>query len=250
MHLTSEWDFSALVVSAVVILARFVWSYPTAYLSARQNFRGRRANPAPTWQGVFAVSFTGIRGIVSLAPALALPLAVAGGGPFPDRDLILSPTFSVILVTLVGQGLMQPLVIQALGPINTGLHEQDAARAEEHRARQRAIEAALDTLDKLSQEGCFTSEVVEGMRAQYQDRLRTTRHSGDSDASHGELGAAHDEIELALIEAERHKIYQLFRKGKLNDEARRRIERELDLGEAQLLNDRSEDMKQSSAPPR
>ena len=102
-HRLSELVFSALVVSTVLILARFVWSYPTAYLSARLNFWGRRADPAPTWQAVFAVSVTGIRGIVSLAAALALPLAVAGGGPFPDRDLILFLTFSVILVTLVGQ---------------------------------------------------------------------------------------------------------------------------------------------------
>ena len=81
-------------------------------------------------------------------------------------------------------------------------------RAEEYDARQRAIKAALERLDQLSQECRFWTEVVEGLRAQYQDR-----HSGDSDTRHRELGEVHDEIELALIETERNEIDQLFRKG-------------------------------------
>jgi hypothetical protein len=119
-------------------------------------------------------------------------------------------------------------------------------RAEEYDARQRAIKAALERLDQLSQECRFWTEVVEGLRAQYQDRLRVTRHSGDSDTRHRELGEVHDEIELALIETERNEIDQLFRKGMLNGEARRRIERELDLREARFLNYRSEDVKHSN----
>src|SRR4029077_20303218 len=106
----SELIFSALIVSTLVILARFVWTYPAAYLLARLGVWIQRADPVPTWQRAFAVSFTGVRGIVSLAWALALPLAVADGGPFPDRDLILFLTFSVILVTVVGQGLLLPWV--------------------------------------------------------------------------------------------------------------------------------------------
>jgi monovalent cation/hydrogen antiporter len=145
---------------------------------------------------------------------------------------------------------MLPPVIQALGLVNTGRHEHDAARAEEYRARQRAIEAALDRLDGLSREGRFAAEVIEGIRAEHQDRLRTTRHGSDADASHRELSEVHDQIELELIVAERHEIYQLFRKGMLNDAARRHIERELDLREAQILNHRSADATQSRAPPR
>ncbi len=161
-HRLSELIFSALVVSTLVILARFVWTYPVAYLLTRLGFWIRHADPVPTWQRVFAVSFTGVRGIVSLAAALGLPLAVAGGGPFPDRDLILFLTFSVILVTLVGQGLLLPWVMRALGLIETGRREHDTARAEEYRARQCAIEAALGRLDQLSREGRFAAEVIEG----------------------------------------------------------------------------------------
>ena len=90
----------------------------------------------------------------------------------------------------------------------------------------------------MSREGCFGAEIIDGIRTEYQDRLRVIRHSSDSDARHRELSEVHDEIELALIGTERNEIDQLFRKGLLNGEARRRIERELDLREAQLLNDR------------
>jgi monovalent cation/hydrogen antiporter len=230
--------FSALIVSTLVILARFVCTYPATYLLTRLGFWIRRADPVPTWQRVFAVSFTGVRGVVSLAAALAPPLAMADGRPFPDRDLILFLTFSVILVTLVRQGLLLPWVMRALGLIATGRREHDTARAEEFGARQRAIEAALKTLDRLSREGRFAAEVVEGIRAQYQDRLRLTRYSSDGDAHHRELSEVYDEIELALIGTERNELDQLFRKGMLNGEARRRIERELDLREAHIINHR------------
>jgi monovalent cation/hydrogen antiporter len=133
--------------------------------------------------------------------------------------------------------------MRALGLIEIGRHEHDAARTEEYHARKRAIEAALDRLDRLSREGRFATEVVEGIRAEYEDRLRVTQHSSDGDTRNRELSEVHDEIELALIGTERNEIDQLFRKGMLNGEARRRIERALDLREADLLNRRSEDVK-------
>jgi len=95
----------------------------------------------------------------------------------------------------------------------------------------------------LSQEGRFAPEVIEGIRAQYQDRLRFNRHSSDGDTRHRELSEVHEEIELALIGTERNEVDQQFRKGTLNGEARRRIERELDLRETHLLDRRSEDVK-------
>jgi CPA1 family monovalent cation:H+ antiporter len=237
----SELAVSALVVSAVVILARFVWAYPAASLPAQVNPWIRRKDPVPPWQWVFAVSFTGIRGIVSLAAALALPIVTVDGKPFPDRDLILFLTFSVILVTLVGQGLLLPSLIDALGLSNAGRRERDDFRAEEYKARQRAIEVALDRLEHLAREDRFSSEIIETTRARHRDRLWHARHSSDGDESHKRLTEVHDEIELLLITAERREINELFRKGKLNDEARRHVERELDLREAHLLNQQSEE---------
>src|SRR5262249_7602527 len=93
---------AAALIRAVVIIARFIWVFPATYLPRWLSARVRRRDPSPPWQWAFAISFTGVRGIVSLAAALAIPLMTAAGQPFPDRDLILLLTFSVILVTLVG----------------------------------------------------------------------------------------------------------------------------------------------------
>ncbi len=230
----------ALIVSAVVILARFVWIYPATYLPRWLFPRIRRRDPSPPWQWPFVLAFTGVRGIVSLAAALAIPFATATGTPFPDRDLILFLTFSVILVTLVGQGLMLPWVIRGLGLAHAGRRERHEDRVEEQQARRRAIEAVIEHLDRLAEERGLSADFVRPLRAHHHDRLKHVVHSSDGDDSHRRLSELHDEIELLLIEWERQEINDLFRDGKLKDEARRRIERELDLREADLANQRAE----------
>src|SRR5207237_8866248 len=141
-----ELAISAAVISAVVIVARFVWVFPAVYLPRWLFPRIRRRDPSPPWQHAFVLAFTGVRGIVSLAAALAIPLTTATGQPFPDRDLILLLTLSVILVTLVGQGLMLPSVIRALGLARAGHRERRDDRIEEHTARQPADEAVIRRL--------------------------------------------------------------------------------------------------------
>src|SRR5215470_15228584 len=120
----AELASAAAIIGAVVIVARFVWIYPATYLPRWLIPRVRRRDPSPPWQWPFALAFTGVRGIVSLAAALAIPFATASGAPFPDRDLILFVTFAVILVTLVGQGLLMPAVVRWLGLVRAGRHER------------------------------------------------------------------------------------------------------------------------------
>jgi len=232
---------SAALVSAVVILARFVWMYPATYLPRWLFPPIRRRDPSPPWQTPFVLAFTGVRGIVSLAAALAIPFATANGQPFPNRDLILFLTFSVILVTLVGQGLALPSVIRALGLAHAGRQERHSARAEEDKVRRQAIEAALERLDQIAAERNLAVSVVERLRARHRDRLMHVEHRSDGDDGHKKLTEIHDEIELLLIAAERERTNDLFCEGKLTDEARRRIERELDLREADLANRREEE---------
>ena len=230
---------SAAVVCAVVIVARFVWMYPATYLPRWLIPAIARKDPSPPWQWPFALAFTGVRGMVSLAAALAIPFATESGEPFPDRDLILFLTFSVILVTLVGQGLLLPAVIRALGLAHAGRREHRADRAEEFAARRLAIEAAIERLDELAAERKLSPEIVQPLRVRHRDRLK---HVADrSDGAHEELITLHDEIEYLLIAAERQRINDLYREGKLKDEARRRIERELDLRDAHLTNLRVEE---------
>ena len=232
---------SAIVVSIVLIAARFMWVYAAVYLP-RILFPGiRRADPSPPWQRPFTIAFTGVRGIVSLAAALALPLTVATGEPFPERGLILFVTFFVILVTLVGQGLMLPAIIRVLGLAHAGRREREHDRREEHQAHQEAIAAALERLDELAQERGLSDEFVRPIRAVYRDRLRHVQKRSDGEDSHRKLIELHDEIESLLISTERHRVNELYRAGKIIDEARRRIEGELDLREAHLANQRADD---------
>ncbi len=233
-----ELAISAAIVSAVVIVARFVWMYPATYLPRWLFPPIKRRDPSPPWQWPFVLAFTGVRGIVSLAAALAIPFATTNGQLFPNRDLILFLTFSVILVTLVGQGLLLPSVIRALGLAHAGRRERRGDKAEEYEARRLGIEAALERLDQLAAERDLAENVVQTLRARHRTRLKHIEHRSDGDNGHKKLTELHDEIELLLIAAERQQTNDLFRGGKLKDEARRGIERELDLREAHLAKQR------------
>jgi CPA1 family monovalent cation:H+ antiporter len=238
---TAELLIPAAVVCIVVIVARFVWVFPAIYLPRWLIPPIRRKDPSPPWQWAAALAFTGVRGIVSLAAALAIPLTVTGGQPFPQRDLILFLTFCVILVTLVGQGLMLPTVIRALGLANAGRKERRLARVNEHAARRQAIQAVLDRLDALAAERNLSEEIVKPLRAHHRDRLHHVENRSDGNDSHRRLTDLHDEVERELIEAERDYINDLAQGGKLDDEARRNIERELDLRDAHLANQHDEE---------
>ena len=237
----SDSAISAALVSAVVIVARFVWVYPATYLPRWLVPAIRRKDPSPPWQWSFALAFAGVRGVVSLAAALAIPLSTEAGQPFPRRDLILFLTFAVILVTLVGQGLLLPWIIRVLGLANAGRREVRDSRAEERKARRRAVEAAIERFDQLAAEKSLSDDVAKVLRAGQRARLLDHEFKDDGDKSRCAFADIHNEIELQLIAAERQLINDLYRDGKLKDEARRRIERELDLREARLANERDEE---------
>jgi Na+/H+ antiporter len=232
---------SAAVVSIVVILARFVWIFPATYLPRWLIPAIARKDPSPPWQWAFVLGFTGVRGIVSLAAALAIPLAMDNGQPFPERDLILFLTFSVILVTLVGQGLMLPTVIRVLGLANAGERELQTARTEELLARGHAADSAIERLERLATERGLSDDLVQRLRTKYRERLRHFEHAPEQEENRQDLTAPPDEIQLLLIAAERERINELYRQGTLKDATRRRLERELDLREANLANHQHEE---------
>jgi CPA1 family monovalent cation:H+ antiporter len=239
-HGLAELAISAAVVSAVVILTRFAWVYPATYLPRWFSPALAQRDPAPPWQWSFVLGFTGVRGIVSLAAALAIPLVTADGSAFPERDLILFLTFCVILVTLVGQGLLLPAVIRALGLSNAGSEERQHDRLEEAAARRQAVTAALERLESLASARGFAPDFIEPLRARHRERLNYVNDGTVAGPEHSNIGALHDEIEALLIAAERALINDLYRLGNLKDEARRKIERELDLRDAHLRNGRSD----------
>jgi NhaP-type Na+/H+ or K+/H+ antiporter len=240
-HALSELAISGAIVSGVVIVTRFIWMYPATYLPRMLSPSLRRTDPSPPWQWPFMLAFTGVRGIVSLAAALAIPLTVTDGSPFPDRDWILVLAFVVVLVTLVGQGLTMPWVVRALGLANAGLREHEEQRVEEFEARQASIEAAGRRLDALAADPDVPPDIIARLRAHHRYRIEQIRmRNCDSQAQRKRIQQG-DDFELQLIAAERDLINGRYRAGTLKDETRRRLEHELDLRDAQLASVRNVD---------
>lgn len=231
---TGELAMAAVIVSVVVIAARFLWIFPAAYLMVLGRHKDAAEEDSISWQNAFTLAFTGIRGVVSLAAALSLPVLMDSGAPFPGRNLILFLTFVVILVTLVGQGLAFPGLITRLGLAHAGRRERSRDLMEEFKARRAAIKAALGKLQQLTLEGKLAEEVLAPVRQLYRERLRHVEYRGDSDDSHTALITQRDAVELQLIATERDHINATYRTGELKDDSRRRVEREFDLREAHL----------------
>ena len=222
------------LVAAIVIVARFAWVYPFTYLPRLLSSRLRARDPAPSWRTTFVIAFTGVRGAVSLAAALALPLALPNGEGFPYRDLILFVSFGVIFITLVGLGLGLPPVVRWLGLAQAGSDEHEAEMASEIAARREALGAALASLDAITDDRELSDEVVKLLRARHDIRANQLPDSLDPDRHH--LSTAGLELTRELIATERKFIHVLLRDGRITDEIRRRIERDLDLEEASLAN--------------
>ena len=194
----------------------------------------RERDPYPSWRTVFVIAFTGVRGAVSLAAALALPYALANGDPFPYRDLILFITFSVILITLVGTGLGLPPLVRWLGVAQDGRNEHAAEHEAEIAARRDALDAALQSLDAMTNDRELSEEVRQAAARAARDPrqpiagLARPRRARRLDHRH-RTDARTDRDRAQIIHA-------LLRDGKITDETRRRIERDLDLEEASLAN--------------
>jgi monovalent cation/hydrogen antiporter len=221
------------LVTLMIVIARFAWAFPAIYVP--RMIKGIRIrDPAPPWQWAFVISFAGVRGAVSLAAALALPLVLSDGSPFPQRDLILFVAFGVIFITLVGVGLGLPPVVRWLGVADAGRSERFAELEAEIAARREALDAALKSLDKMTAHREISDDVVRLLRARHETRTSQLPNSVDPDS--GMVSAAGTDLTRELIAAERKFIHVLLRDGKITDEARRHIERDLDLEEASLAN--------------
>ena len=226
------------ITAAIAIVARFVWIFPATYLPRWFSPSLRRRDPSPPWQQVFILGFTGVRGVVSLAAALAIPLTVESGAPFPNRGVILFATFGVIVITLVGQGLTLPTVIRWLGVNRHGRAERRREQEAELAARNAAIDASRELLKKLAKERHLSPATLAFLNARHDHRARLIPNDLDDG-----LNAIHssNDVRLELIAAERGFLYELLRDGKITDETRRRLERDLDLEEATILARRESD---------
>ncbi|MBR0966433.1 Na+/H+ antiporter [Bradyrhizobium diazoefficiens] len=224
---------TALVV-VIIVIARFAWLFPATYLPRILSRSLRERDPSPPWQWAFILAFTGVRGAVSLATALALPFTLPGGEAFPFRDLILFVAFGVIFITLIGVGLTLPPVVRWLGVAEAGRNEHVAEHEAEIAARRQALDAALRSLDAMKEEKDLSDEVVRLLHARHE--IRISQLPDSLDPSNHDVSAAGTTLTRELIVAERKFIHDLLRDGQITDETRRRIERDLDLEEASLAN--------------
>ena len=216
--------------SALVIALRIVWVFPGAYVAYWTRTRLlHQKYTCPTVQGILVLGWTGMRGVIALAAAIALPQTLADGSAFPQRNLIIFLAFSVILVTLVLQGLTLPWLVRVLG-----LADQGGPNIEEEAARRQILEAALTYLaDERQKDTAEFDSIYEDLAAHYRHRLTDIIGKDDTD-SH--VGPEHHQrlsrISSELLRLERRTAVRLRNEGRINDETLRQLEHELDLREA------------------
>jgi CPA1 family monovalent cation:H+ antiporter len=215
----------AVLISLAVILIRILWVFPATYLPRLIFKKLCRRDPYPQWQQVTIVAWTGMRGVVSLAAALALPKV------FPGRDLILFLTFVVILVTLVVQGLSLPPLIRWLGVKDDGSMEK-----EEREARIKANQAALTRLKAIAEQDPAKAEALQRLRTEYEDHIQQVE--GAKPESAGTLlrrfSSEYERLSYEALGQERATILELRNQDVISDEVLRRIQRDIDLAEARL----------------
>lgn len=221
----------AVVVCAAVIGARFAWVLPFSMMSRLLAHRRGVDDPDQLRLAVL-LGWSGMRGAVSLAAALAIPLTTDAGAPFPQRDLIIFLAYAVILATVVGQGLTLPRLIAWAGAYD----DEEVAAEQEATARIAAARAALARLAELEQQPWVRDETARRMRALYEYRIRrfASRLDGEDD---GELEAgsqAYQRLRRHVLDAERAEIIRRRNRGEITDDMMRRIERDLDLEDARL----------------
>jgi len=225
----------AAAVTLTVIVVRLVWIYPATYLPRWLIPSLARRDPAPPARVPLILGWGGMRGAVTLAAALALPLLTDAGDPLPGRGLVIFLAFTVILVTLIGQGLSLGPLIRRLGVVDDGASEH-----EELHARAVATEAALVRLEDLRGEVPGHLPLLDQLKERYEHRGEHLVHE-DRDEPPAEdpdemtpqevEEMEHDEIRRSVISAERLAVLELRDRGEISDDTLRRIERDLDLDE-------------------
>ena len=221
----------ALLISLAVIIIRILWVFPATYLPRLMFKSIRRRDPYPSWRHVTIVAWTGMRGVVSLAAALAVPLVMQNGSPFPARELILFLTFVVIVATLIVQGLSLPLLIRGLG-----IQDDRSMEKEEHEARLKANRAALEKLNEVAEKDPAKADALQRLRVEYEDHIRQLEGSEPQTAGTTLrlFSSEYERLSYEALRVERISIIKLRDADVISDEVLRRIQRDIDLAEARL----------------
>jgi CPA1 family monovalent cation:H+ antiporter len=223
----------AAAVCGTVIVVRFLWIFAITTVIRALDRRPSQLARRASWGMRVVGSWAGMRGAVSLAAALALPLQTDAGAPLPGRDLIQFITFTLILVTVVGQGLTLPWLIRRVGAVEDGTEEEH----EELRARLVIARAALTRVDALGAEDWTRDGTVDRLRRLYEFRQRRFKiRAGKLEDEEGleERSLAYQRMLHEIYSAQRQALVELRNTRQISSEVMRRVERELDLEESRL----------------
>jgi CPA1 family monovalent cation:H+ antiporter len=220
-------------ISGAAILGRLVWIFPNAYLPFVFYPPLRRREKPPSWQAVLVAGWAGMRGTITLAAALSLPLLQADGSPLPGRDIVIFLSFGVIAVTLLVQGTTLEALICRLG-----LRADDTQLREEQHARVTAVTAGLNSLrSAISATSAQSTEERAALAlvvAEYEHRLAELAADGETQASAHRHRTASRAHRLRAIRAEREAIDDLWLRDIITDETHRPLQQLLDHEEAML----------------
>jgi CPA1 family monovalent cation:H+ antiporter len=223
----------AAAVCATVIVVRFLWNFVVTYLIRAIDRRPSQVARRAGWRTRVVGSWAGMRGAVSLAAALALPLHTHAGAPLPGRELIQFITFALILVTVVGQGLTLPWLIRRLGVLEEATEEEQ----EETRARLVIARAALERIDQLETEDWTRDGTIERVRRLYEFRQRRFKiRAGKIEDEDGleEGSRLYQRLMHEVYDAQRQALVGLRNDREISTDVMRRVEHEIDLEETRL----------------
>ena len=220
-----------LLLSATVIVVRILWIFPATYLPRMLSRRLRERDPVPPWQQLVVLGWAGMRGIISLAIALALPYTL-GSSPFPARSLTIFFTFCVIFVTLVLQGL-------TLGPLVEWLGVTETSRSQKREAglRIRALEAGMARLreDEPRRNSPLERDIADRILEEYRKRINVLRGKAEkSETDEARESRVDRALQKQALSAEKQTIVAMRRAGEIPDEIYRSIEYDLDLATLRL----------------
>ena len=215
------------VISLVAVFVRFAWIFPATYVPRILSESLNRRDPAPPKEELFIMSWCGMRGIVSLAAALALPLTLLDGTPFPERDLIIFLTFVVIAVTLVLQGLTLAPLIRRL-QVGSDWSEQE----EQQRAKMALTHAALAAIAEVVAQEKLSNELADRIRAEFAEKI-TLSFPGSIVVDHG-AGDPAKRLRRAALKAERRELIRIWRENQISDDVLHHLEEDFDYQESRL----------------
>lgn len=231
----SEAIIYGLIISLATIIIRIIWVFPGTYIPRMLFKKIRKTEPYPGWKSVFLIAWSGMRGVVSLASALAIPLALPGGESFPHRNLILFIAFVVILVTLVLQGLSLSPIIRRLG-IEV---DEEPEKVQQLAMRIRLAESVLAFLDTNYAAETKSHEVYKRVRDRYERMIEVAKKRLATEETEEEKAAFlphYRQMLLEIVEVRRRELNHYRHTGEYNEDLIREREWELDLEEARLRN--------------